>query len=322
MRGLLYLLGKIDPREVQVIRRGFVCTKPEIRERLEYIASVFLEGYHLALKTRDLRKLSEQLMRVEGEYQGFAYEGAAMALTLLDGISSPRKQRWSSFAAGAGKRHLYMLHVGAGWGYARLPWLRRLIESSIRTFHPVLRWLVLDGYGFHEGYFHWRVTNQSKIVPSHLSENARHVFYQGLGRGLWFVKGADSPEIARTIAAWEPQYRSDAWSGVGLACAYAGGMCPPEVEELRWEAGVYSAALAQGAAFAAKARQLAGNYAGHTETACAVLCGMSADTAAALCDETLQQLSDRHPCPYQQWRSLLQEKFLPSVEMIHSRCVT
>jgi hypothetical protein len=194
-----------------------------------------------------------------------------------------------------------MVYVGAGWAFARLPWLRWRIEAVIRAFHPVLGWLMIDGYGFHEGYFHHQTA-----VP-HLSETGCHVFYQGLGRSLWFVLGADVRVIAKTIAAFAPQFQGDAWSGIGLACAYAGGLGPAELEELRWRAAAHHTALAQGAAFAAKARQLAGNPAPHTELTCAKLCGIGPAEAAALCDQTLSYLAGRNSSSYQAWRELVQK---------------
>ena len=305
MLNLLYPLLKIDEREVECDRRGFNCPQPAIRERLERIGKVFLHGYHTALAQADQEALAFHLNRIRAEYRGFAYEGAAMALALLDGISPRRKwNRFSRFAAGAGKTNIYMLHVGAGWACARLPWLRSRIESIIGRFHPVLGWLTIDGYGFHEGYFHWGTALEPRI--SRLSESARHVFYQGLGRSLWFVKGADACAITHTISMFPPQFHSDAWSGVGLACAYAGGMNQAQLEELRRHAQAHRAALAQGAAFAAGARQLAGNPASHTQLACHVLCCMDAIQAAALCDQTLEQTAGMGACPYQEWRMSLQ----------------
>ena len=230
-----------------------------------------------------------------------------MAFALLDGISPRRKWKlFQQFVEGPGHKHIYMAYIGAGWACARLPWLRRRIESVITAFHPVLCSLVIDGYGFHEGFFHWRTSLRRKV--ERLSDNARHAFYQGLGRSLWFIHGADGREIEHTILSFPPQFRGDAWSGAGLACAYAGGPGRNEMEELRCGAGCYWPALAQGAAFAAKARQFAGNPAAHTEIACNVLCGMSAASAAALCDETLLDLSHMHPSPYQHWREMLQKR--------------
>lgn len=315
MSSLIQRFAKIDPREVEFEHREFACTDPAVQARLENIGGVFLHGYHAALQDAEQSVLAHKLDRVDQEHRGFAYEGAAMALSLLDGISL-RRNAFSCFAAGAGKQHIFMLHVGAGWAYARLPWLRWRIESVIRKLHPVLRWLVMDGYGFHQGYFHFKAQFQSGNSAARLSQNARHVFYQGLGRSLWFVNGADVREIAGTISRFPSTYHSDAWSGVGLACAYAGGLAQDEIAQIRHRSGLHASALAQGAAFAAKARALAGNPAQHTEAACIVLCGMRAEEASALCDETFSQIDLLHPCPYQHWRELLQKSLSSASEIL------
>jgi enediyne biosynthesis protein E3 len=307
--GPLQYLMRIPAREVEFARRGFTCSDPQIQARLENVGRVFLRGYHAALGEKDQDALAGRLEQVDLEHRGFAYEGAAMALALLDDLAF-RRNALPRFMAGAGTRHIYMLHVGAGWAYARLPWKKRSMESALAKFDPVLGWLVMDGFGFHEGYFHGR--NQSRIAAStsRLSVNARRVFYQGLGRSLWFSCGAGLREILPAIASLPPLYHEDAWSGLGLACAYAGGLAAEEIAVLRRESGEFAVAMAQGAAFAADARRLAGNPAAHTETACAVLCGLTQERAAALCGETLVRVNRSLPCPYQHWRKLLQEIFL------------
>src|SRR5215472_14671626 len=169
MLRLLSSALRIDPREVEFSTRGFNCSRPELQQRLENAGSSFLYGYHAALED-DERKLVQRLGEIAIEQQGFAYEGAAMALTLLDGLSPWKKsKRFSHFIAGVAEKQIYIVYAGAGWGFARLPWLRRRIESLIEPFHPVLSWLVIDGYGFHEGYFHWRTLSQRRI--RRLSEN-------------------------------------------------------------------------------------------------------------------------------------------------------
>jgi hypothetical protein len=99
-----------------------------------------------------------------------------------------------------------MLHVGAGWALARLP---RRVESNLYRFDPLLRWLVLDGYGFHQGYFHWRRFVARQERPKRLSPYALRAFGQGLGRSLWFVNGAEAGRVARCIAGVTPERRSD-----------------------------------------------------------------------------------------------------------------
>lgn len=313
MLQVLNKLLSIDGREVTFARRGFSGTKSEVRERLEHVGTIFLVGYHAALQENEPEALSERLERVEPAYRGFAYEGAAMALALRDALV-PGSSRLTEFMAGAGKHHIYMLHVGAGWACARLPWLRWRIETVIRKFDPVLRWLVLDGYGFHQGYFHFKEPLTAAV--KRLSLDARRVFYQGFGRSMWFVHGCDFRQIAKAISGFPALYQGDAWSGISLACAYAGGAASLDMEEAVSLAGRFNSALAQGAAFAAKARQLAGNQTRHTEEACAVLARMSTDEAATLCNRALAQVNRDSSSPYQQWRELLQNYFSSSRNLL------
>lgn len=297
----------IDGREVTFARRGFSAVKSEVRDRLEHVGKIFLVGYHAALQENKLEALSEKLERVELEYRGFAYEGAAMALALRDAMF-PGSNLLIEFIEGPGKKHIYMLHVGAGWACAQLPWLRWRIEKVICKFDPVLRWLVLDGHGFHQGYFQFKEPLTTAV--KRLSMDARRVFYQGFGRSMWFVHGCNFHQISKTISGFPALYQGDAWSGIGLACAYAGGAASPDMEEAVSLAGRFDCALAQGTAFAAKARQLAGNEAAHTEQACAVLAGINAEQAAALCDHALAQVNKKSSSPYREWRELVQNYFL------------
>src|SRR5262249_36414962 len=143
----------ISGAETSIQRRGFPVAVACARDRVELIGQTFLFGYHAGLSLDDT-KLASRLEDVQREYRGFAYEGAGMALALLDSLTPwRRRRRFEHFAAGAGADHIYMLHVGAGWAFARLGWPLRLIG---RRFDPLLRWLVIDGYGFHQGFFRWR----------------------------------------------------------------------------------------------------------------------------------------------------------------------
>lgn len=301
----------ISPEEVTFKRRGFSESRPGPARRLEQVGRTFLSGYHAALIDEGPDALASRLEAVEEASRGFAYEGAAMGLALLDQLSPWRRGRVRAFLGGAGSRHPYMIHVGVGWAVARLPWLRRSAARATRGLDPLLRWLALDGYGFHEGYFHWRRYKARPESFGRLGGYAVHAFAQGLGRSLWFVEGADVTRIPAAVASLPRRLHADLWSGVGLACAYAGGAGPGEVESLRDAAGGFGAELAQGAAFAAKTRQRAGNLTEHTEAACQVLCRLSAAGAAAVTDEMLERLPEDGDVPaYEVWRLRIQSHFL------------
>jgi len=308
MRRLRRIIFGISTEEASFKRRGFGCRDERARVRLERIGATFLRGYHAALEARDGDSLALQLNSVESDFRGFAFEGAAMALALLDRLTPWGGRRLNSFVAGAGRAHEYMLYVGAGWALARL---RRDPSRARKSFHPLLGWLVADGYGFHEGYFKWPAYVARQERPRRLSGYALRAFDQGLGRSLWFVRGAEVEKIIETVAAFARERQSDLWSGVGLACAYAGGADDASVEVLRVAAGRFATRLAQGAAFAAKARERAGNMTAHTERACRILCEMTAGAAASITDDALIHLpTDAVDEPaYEVWRRRIADAF-------------
>jgi hypothetical protein len=129
------------------------------------------------------------------------------------------------------------------------------------------------------------------------------VFDQGVGRSLWFAEGADVNRIAGAIDRFVVERRSDLWSGVGLAAAYAGGAGVDDLRALRLRAASYAPNLAQGAAFAAEARARADNPTEHTEAACAIFASLSARDAAMLVRECRVRLDETAGVPaYETWR--------------------
>jgi hypothetical protein len=301
------IILKISPAEVLVHRRGFRVSSLGIAKALERIGEEFVAGYHVALEEESVADLGRRLdAATEPRYRGFAFEGAAMALTLLDHVTL-RRGRFEEFLSGPGEPHTYMCHVGAGWAVARLPWLRLRLGRTLAQFHPMGRWLVMDGYGFHEGFFRWKRSIERAEPPRGLSGYAARAFDQGLGRSLWFVDGADVARIPETIAGFAATRQADLWSGAGLACAYAGGAGAAGVERLAERASRHRGAFQQGIAFAAKARLRARTPAEHLDPVCLAACRMPAAALADLCDDTLRNLpADGAEPAYEIWRQRIQ----------------
>lgn len=293
--------------EASFAKRGFWYGETSVRDHLECVGMSFLKGYNLALEDQGIAALSESLEEIENEFRGFAYEGAAMALAMLDRLIPWKKTRLQTFIDGPGSPHIFMVYVGAGWSLARLPFRS---QEALAKPDPVLRWLEIDGYGFHEGFFHWPKSIKKQIRARRFTGYASRAFDQGLGRSLWFVEGTDAERIASTIRKFPDHRQADLWSGVGLACAYAGGADNSAAELLRRSACCYQNHLAQGAAFAAKTRQRAGNPTANTDRVCQSLCGVSADEAALITDTTRVGLPESGPEPaYEVWRQRIQTQF-------------
>jgi hypothetical protein len=293
----------ISRREALFERRGFAAAAEERQARLERIGGTFIDGYNAWLA----HDLDGAVSRIPSELQGFAVEGAAMASALVDQLAPWRRGRWARLLRDH-PDHIYMIHVGAGWAIARLgSSLRRAIAQR----DPLLGWLVADGWGFHQAYFQpARWATGHRRIPASWGYAARAVD-QGIGRALWFVAGADPARVADRIAGFAAERHADLWSGVGLAATYAGGCAPADLVSLAGLADGFRAQLAQGAAFAATARHVAGNATAHTEAAAVALAGRSAGELARLALE-LQPAAPHDALggsgeSYETWRTRLAE---------------
>jgi SagB-type dehydrogenase family enzyme len=301
-----------DQSEVTFERRGWTAVEPTRQANLEKVGRKFLEGFEYGMAGRQLADIESSLETVEPAFRGFAYEGCAMALAVRDGIR-PSGRHWvRDLLASRGANHIYMAYIGVGWAMARLPKLR---WRAIEPHDPLLRWLALDGYGFHQAYFRTQQyvwgQRQDRIPGWEPHWYASRVADQGMGRALWFVDGSDVQRVASTIEAFPQSRRGDLWSGASLASVYAGGADAGELSDMVRLAGPYRSYAAQGAAFAAKARLLAGLVTPGTELGVKVHCDMSVEEAAAVTDEALDGLpSDEGDTPrFEIWRERIRSRF-------------
>lgn len=309
------LLG-LPPGAIKFEQRGFCGDNQALCQRLENVGGTFLAGYHLALEQPSLPTIHSCLTGIGPEQRGFAYEGAAMGLAMRERLTPWPSRLVQNFLAGEGSAHTYMIHVGIGWVWARFPFGFRRWHKQL---DPLLGWLAFDGWGFHEGYFHWRKYITGKLQPKKLSGYELRAFDQGFGRSLWFVLGGRVDLIAATVSNFSVARQADLWSGLGLAAACAGIISESELQTLRLHAGKFQPQLAQGAAFAAKVRQRAGNPAAHTNVAALILCEMSAEEAAQITDAALENLpADAELPAYEIWRQRIQAHFQNHFAVNHS----
>lgn len=278
--------------------------------RFQPVAHSLVEGYHASLEDSRIEVLGNRLDRVDKELRGFAYEGAGMGLAALD-LIAPWKKRLSAFVDGPGAPYIYPIYVGVGLALARM---HRQPERYLQQLDPVLCWVIVDGYGFHEGFFRQHQTVNHHGVPKRLSAYARRIFDQGVGRSIWFANGAQVERVHSLISAFAEDRRADLWSGVGLASAYAGGASKDELVTLTEKAKFYLPQLARGAAIAAKGRIQADNLAAHTEMACQLYCGISSREAAHMTDLAREGLTMAGvESAYELWRQGTQARLAVEV---------
>ena len=278
--------------QTSLAKRGFYVKSPEARERLETVGEMFLIGYAHAAEANSADEAVANLEQMPRDYRGFAYEGAGMGFAMRDGLPLGGTDHVAEFLRGRGSEHIYMVYVGVGWALARLPRFR-WAKVTAAVPDPLLRWLVLDGYGFHQAYF-----KTEKYVHKQYREPgfpwpadgprwySDHAIDQGIGRAMWFIGGTDPDRVADMIDAFPESRRADLYSGTGLAATYAGAVDEGELITLRRRAGKYLPQLAQASAFAATARVETGLVTAHTELATRILCDATPEQATQISHES------------------------------------
>jgi|HubBroStandDraft_1064217.scaffolds.fasta_scaffold23438_2 hypothetical protein len=286
MSRMVERLLKIRPEEASFKARGFDACDATISRRLERMLVSFIGGYNLAVETPDKEELSRRLYAAfDSHHVGFAFEGVGLYLAALDLMIPGKRNRLDRYLKGAGEHHDYIIAVGAGFAFARIPWGLRSMDGYLRTLDPLIAWCVPCGYGFHEGFFHHRrFIDSAETPPASLSPLGRQLFDSGLGRALWWVKGADPKRIAAVIDRFAKDRRAELWAGIGIAACYAGGAGEAELLSLQELSGPYHADLLSGLPFAARLRQKAGNYSDTTELACRTLLDRSTDDVADMAE--------------------------------------
>ncbi|WP_312875238.1 DUF1702 family protein [Allocatelliglobosispora scoriae] len=300
--------------ETTLARRGFFAKDEATRLRLENVGATFLDGFEAALRSKDVQSATAVLDAVDRPFRGFAFEGAGMGFAVLDGMPGNRGGRVRQFLEGPGEPHIYMAYVGIGWALAKLP---RFCWSNVDAPDPLLRWLVMDGYGFYHAYFktnqyvHQQLVGPPLRWPAGVTGNyAQRGIDQGIGRAMWFVAGANPGLAASLIGRFAPDRQPDLWAGIGLAATYAGGVTEEELTELRRVAGQYRPQLAQGSTFGAQARVYAGLVTEHTPVATGILCGMTPEEAGKITEMEKAALPDDGDEPaFEIWRQRIQSHF-------------
>jgi hypothetical protein len=325
MGSVLKRLTAPDMSECTFAACGFDTSDAPAQERLETAVMQFLVGYEFAIEQKGHDGLVARLESLERLYRGFAYEGAVMALTIRDVVSpTPGNKLTESFLAGPnydsgpGSKHIFLAYIGIGFALARLPkalWRRALPEQSRIADNPALRWLIMDGFGFHMAYFdHHKWVDEQYVGQKYPWQGpidyTNRAIDQGIGRGMWFVHGGNVDKLLAGINKFPPARRADLISGAGLAATYAGGV-DVEVLEAFWKgAGEYRPELAQGAVFALTARVVADLVAPHNELAAQVFCNSTAEDAFWLGAADIADLPEDGAVPaYEVFRQRVQKHY-------------
>ena len=291
------------------------------RRVLEETARYVTMGFEIAIEQRSVEAVGERLELLESQFRGLGYEGAGMALAIRDALSPrPGTRRLDDFygVGGPGAHQIFMGYIGIGFALSYLPhmlWRRAFPDQSRLPESPAVKWMILDGFGFHEAYFKTDKWVHQQYQPPSLPWPGPHdyvlrVVDQGIGRAMWFVNGGDVDRLTAMIRDFAPHRASDLWSGAALAATYAGGVGEEELISFAKNSWEYRAEVAQGAVFAIKQRVLSELCTPHTELASQIFCGRSAEAAADLTEPARANLPEGSSTPaYEIFRQRIQSHF-------------
>lgn len=260
--------------------RRFEPTDKKVQHHLEKIIEVFFEGYNKAMASSNLDELVADIENsYDNHFLGFAFEGSGMYYAMQDIMFPWGKNRLQHYMDNQGYNHRHILLVGAGFVYARLPLGFRLLGRRMKALNdPTLAWILPDGAGFHEGvFYHEKYIERCAPYPKYLPAYAQAPYDSGMGRSMWWVKGANPAKIKAAIDKFPIERQPFLWHGIGTACAYAGG-CPIEaISDLNHLSGKYRYHFLSGLPLSTIMRREGKNPSAWTEKVCQILLNKSAD---------------------------------------------
>lgn len=107
LRALRRRILKPTMSEADFSVRGFHKKTPAAREQLEASAKMFLTGYAYAAEAGTVAGAEARLEEVPTRFRGFAYEGAAMAYAVRDGLPLGHSHHTTDFLPGRGLAATY-----------------------------------------------------------------------------------------------------------------------------------------------------------------------------------------------------------------------
>lgn len=269
-------------------------------QNTEKIRAVFLETQLFYAKHGDMPALIRYLEQTEKEFCSIAYESASMAIALKDFAAATFPHQWLLFAKGPAAAHQAQVYVGLGWAIAKLksPFL-----AAVKKLDTKYYFRITDGCGYYDGSFKHRQTVINKQLPDYLPAEALPMYYQGIGRSIWYTEKAEIHAIGRVIETFEISRHGDLWRGVGIAVAYVGGCDDADLKTLWQYAAANGFQLACGAALAARSRTIANTMTADTDRCSRLWFALSAD------DVILNEDA------YCNWIKKIEEKLAAEVEV-------
>lgn len=235
---------------------------------MELIQSTFREAKEMALVTSDLNMLNNKLLNFPAEFISVGYEGASNGIALKSIEDTNSLTNWNTFYHDYAAAHSAQVHVGLGWAFSEL---EKDFSSFDIAIDPLMKYRVLDGYGYYEGIFKRRQSIRTQQTPEHFDALSVRAYNQGLGRSFWYIAQGEVEKLTRLASLFPDNRLHDLWRGIGIAVAYVGGNGKLSLQEIVNQAGYYQSSFKCGASLLIQSRYKAKTIAQDTTMICELL---------------------------------------------------
>ena len=271
----------------------------EIAAEIDRVGGLFRRGLRRGFSSESDGSLAQWVRSLPQSDRAVTWEGAAMAVAWIQ-RTTVSERRWQTLFDEPGEAHHVALALGLGWA---LSWLGDPTDAAIAPLHPLLRWRVVDGYGFRDGMVTPRRYVLGTRPPPQIDGSGRAAWRQGLGRSLWYTTRGDLRELAAVVNAFPSRDRPELWTGVGVAATWIGCLDQRPMRALRDAAGHDAHWLALGAALASRTSRDAGGWTDRIESPCLVLAGAAPGALASITDAAEAALPAASSRPlFQHWK--------------------
>ncbi len=277
-----------------------------VQGKMDAIQNTFLYVQDIFFESPDWKQHIAELESTDIEFRSIAYESASMSIALEDLKQGEQLTNWFQFLNEAASAHATQVHVGLGWAFAQS--LKNPVPC-LPKLNPMLRYRVLDGYGYYEGIFRRRrsIINHLKLQVEDTVASA--ALDQGLGRSIWYLNKGNFDDAKTMIERFAAERHKDLWRGLGIAISYVGGCSEEGLQEIFSKADSYKTQLATGAVMALVSRDAAKYISTDTELACKVWCNKTVEQTLAFNYSIKIKLDLQSDDAYDSWIAKIESSF-------------
>ena len=277
-----------------------------VQGKIDTIQNTFLHVQDIFFESSDCKNHVAELESADIEFRSIAFESASMSIALEDLKQGDKLTNWLPFLNETASAHATQVHVGLGWAFAQT--LKNPI-AYLPELNPMMRYRVLDGYGYYEGIFRRRrsIINHLKLqVEDTVASSALD---QGIGRSIWYLNKGIIDDAKNMIDGFAVERRKDLWRGLGIAIAYVGGCNEELLQKIFSKADSYKTQLATGSVMALVSRDSAKYISADTELACKVWFNQNAEQILELNYFIKSKLNLESDKAYMKWIEELENSF-------------